>query len=82
MGCGSLAGGLGLGAGGEILGVGLDLTGAGAVIGVPVNVLSAGVIATCVGVAGMGKQLNDWPINGLKEVTVIDKSGSVVSLYP
>ncbi|AUY50238.1 putative T7SS-secreted protein [Streptomyces sp. CB01881] len=52
-----VAGGLALatvGAGGEVLGVGLDLTGVGAVVGVPVNVLSAGLIATGVGVAGMG----------------------------
>ncbi|MFC5666913.1 putative T7SS-secreted protein [Kitasatospora misakiensis] len=52
-----VAGGLGLaalGAGGEVLGVGLDLTGAGAVIGVPVNVVSAGVIATGLGMAGIG----------------------------
>ncbi|WP_051969991.1 putative T7SS-secreted protein [Kitasatospora azatica] len=43
-----------LGAGGEVLGVGLDLTGAGALIGVPVNVLSAGAIASGLGVAGLG----------------------------
>ncbi|MFE4518049.1 putative T7SS-secreted protein [Kitasatospora sp. NPDC056783] len=52
-----IAGGLGLaalGAGGEVLGFGLDLTGVGAVIGVPVNIVSAGAIATGLGVAGMG----------------------------
>lgn len=52
-----IAGGLALatlGAGGEVLGVGLDLTGVGAVIGVPVNVASAGVIATGLGIAGVG----------------------------
>ncbi|MER6300464.1 putative T7SS-secreted protein [Kitasatospora sp. NPDC001539] len=52
-----IAGGLGLatlGAGGEILGVGLDLTGVGAAIGIPVNVASAGVIATGLGMAGIG----------------------------
>ncbi|MEV6971900.1 putative T7SS-secreted protein [Kitasatospora sp. NPDC093806] len=52
-----IAGGLGLatlGAGGEVLGVGLDLTGAGAVVGVPVNILSAGLIATGAGMAGLG----------------------------
>ncbi|MFJ9949127.1 putative T7SS-secreted protein [Kitasatospora sp. NPDC091207] len=52
-----VAGGLALatvGAGGEVLGVGLDLTGVGAVVGVPVNVLSAGVIATGIGMAGIG----------------------------
>jgi hypothetical protein len=35
-----------LGAGGEVGGVALDLTGVGALVGVPVNVLSAGVIVT------------------------------------
>ncbi|MEV0193606.1 putative T7SS-secreted protein [Kitasatospora purpeofusca] len=52
-----IAGGLAIaaaGAGGEVLGAGLDLTGAGAVVGVPVNVLSAGVIATGLGMAGVG----------------------------
>jgi RHS repeat-associated protein len=34
-----------LGAGGEVLGVSLDLTGAGALVGVPINLASAGVIA-------------------------------------
>ena len=33
------------GAGGEVLGFGLDATGVGAVVGVPVNIVSAGVIA-------------------------------------
>ncbi|MFB7911218.1 putative T7SS-secreted protein [Kitasatospora sp. NPDC056076] len=52
-----IAGGLGLatlGAGGEVLGVGLDMTGVGAAIGVPVNVASAGVIATGLSIAGVG----------------------------
>jgi len=43
-----------LGAGGEILGFGLDLTGVGAAVGLPVGALSAGVIATGVGLAGHG----------------------------
>lgn len=54
---GEVALGLGLatlGAGGEVLGTGLDLTGVGAAIGVPTNILSAGAIATGLGVAGMG----------------------------
>ncbi|MEU6231808.1 putative T7SS-secreted protein [Kitasatospora sp. NPDC047058] len=52
-----VAGGLGLaalGAGGEVLGFGLDLTGAGAALGVPLNVVSAGVIASGLGLAGVG----------------------------
>ncbi|MGW6918070.1 CdiA C-terminal domain-containing protein [Kitasatospora sp. NPDC054939] len=52
-----VAGGLGLaalGAGGEVLGFALDLTGVGAAVGVPVGVVSAGVIATGLGIAGVG----------------------------
>ncbi len=52
-----MAGGLALttlGVGGEVLGVALDATGVGAVIGVPANVVSAGAIATGVGLMGMG----------------------------
>ncbi|MCX4753119.1 hypothetical protein [Kitasatospora purpeofusca] len=30
----------------------------------------------------MKKQLQDWPIDGLKEVKVIDKAGNVVHFYP
>ncbi|MGH3875027.1 MAG: putative T7SS-secreted protein [Pseudonocardiaceae bacterium] len=53
------AAGLGLmllGAGGEVGGVALDATGVGAVVGVPVNVVSAGAIATggVMAAAGMG----------------------------
>jgi hypothetical protein len=43
-----------LGAGGEVGGVALDATGAGAVIGVPANVVSAGVIATGGAMAAAG----------------------------
>ncbi|MEP6695314.1 MAG: putative T7SS-secreted protein [Pseudonocardiales bacterium] len=52
----TLAGGtlMVLGAGGEVGGVALDLTGVGALVGVPVNVLSAGVIASGAGLAGAG----------------------------
>lgn len=35
--------------------------------------------------ADVGKlrsQLHDWPIDGLKEVIVIDKQGNVLHLYP
>ncbi|GAB2966892.1 CdiA C-terminal domain-containing protein [Saccharothrix stipae] len=32
--------------------------------------------------AALRKQLHDWPIPGLKEVIVIDKSGNVLHLYP
>ncbi|MEU6235634.1 putative T7SS-secreted protein [Kitasatospora sp. NPDC047058] len=52
-----LAGGLGLavlGAGGEVGGFALDATGIGAVLGVPVNVVSAGAIAGGLGLAGAG----------------------------
>jgi hypothetical protein len=41
-------------AGGEFLGGALDITGAGAVLGVPINVLAAGIGATGIGMAGMG----------------------------
>jgi hypothetical protein len=30
----------------------------------------------------MRAQLNDWPVNGLKEVIAIDKQGNIVHLYP
>lgn len=30
----------------------------------------------------MSAQLHDWPISGLKEVTVIDKAGNIIHLYP
>jgi hypothetical protein len=43
-----------LGAGGEVGGAALDATGVGAVIGVPANVVSAGVIATGAGMAAAG----------------------------
>ncbi len=43
-----------LGAGGEVGGVALDATGIGALIGVPVNVVSAGAIATGVAMAAAG----------------------------
>lgn len=45
-----------LGAGGELGGVALDVTGAGALVGVPVNVAAAGVIAAggTMAVAGLG----------------------------
>jgi RHS repeat-associated protein len=43
-----------LGAGGEAGGFALDLTGAGAAIGVPVNIVSAGVIAEGATAAGLG----------------------------
>jgi hypothetical protein len=52
-----IAGGLGLailGAGGEIGGVALDATGIGALVGVPVNVVSAGAIAGGLGLASVG----------------------------
>ncbi|MFJ3214891.1 WXG100 family type VII secretion target [Kitasatospora sp. NPDC086801] len=52
-----LAGGLGLavlGAGGEIGGFALDVTGIGAVLGVPVNVISAVAITGGLGMAGVG----------------------------
>ncbi|MFD9596201.1 hypothetical protein ACFWA9_26115 [Kitasatospora sp. NPDC059973] len=32
--------------------------------------------------AAMRKQLQDWPIEGLKEIKVIDSSGNVVHFYP
>jgi hypothetical protein len=41
-------------AGGEALGVGLDLTGAGAIVGVPLNVVSAAGITAGVTMAGAG----------------------------
>ncbi|MGW3046308.1 CdiA C-terminal domain-containing protein, partial [Kitasatospora sp. NPDC001159] len=37
---------------------------------------------TPVDMDAMRKQLNDWPINGLKEVKVIDKAGNILHLYP
>jgi hypothetical protein len=43
-----------LGAGGEFGGVALDATGVGAVVGVPANVVSAGVIATGATMVGAG----------------------------
>ncbi|MCX4747342.1 hypothetical protein OG455_17745 [Kitasatospora sp. NBC_01287] len=43
-----------LGAGGEVGGFALDATGIGLVIGVPTNVVSAGAIATGLGMAGLG----------------------------
>lgn len=42
------------GAGGELAGTALDLTGAGAVVGVPVNVASAGLVLTGAGLMTMG----------------------------
>jgi hypothetical protein len=48
------AGLIALGTGGEILGFGLDATGAGAVLGVPANVVSAGVIASGAGLVAHG----------------------------
>ena len=30
----------------------------------------------------MSAQLHDWPIKGLKEVTVIDRQGNVIHFYP
>jgi hypothetical protein len=53
----AIAGGIALadlGAGGEVGGLALDATGVGAVIGVPANVVSAGVIVAGVGSAGAG----------------------------
>jgi hypothetical protein len=32
--------------------------------------------------AALNAQLHDWPIEGLKEVTVIDKMGNVLHFYP
>lgn len=32
--------------------------------------------------AKLSAQLHDWPISGLKEIKVIDKSGNVIDFYP
>jgi hypothetical protein len=55
------AGAIVLGAGGEVGGVALDATGVGAVAGVPINIASAGLIATGVATmaAGGGDLLNN-----------------------
>lgn len=58
------AGGIVLGSGGEVGGVALDATGVGAVAGVPINVASAGLIAT--GAAAMAAGAGDLFDNASK----------------
>ncbi|MFI5755082.1 putative T7SS-secreted protein [Streptomyces sp. NPDC051569] len=71
-----------LGAGGEVLGAGLDLTVAGAVIGVPVNILSAGVIAGGVGLAGLGASQIAEDAMGADRVHMESNGGSGGSSSP
>ena len=50
-----------IGGGGEVLGVGLDATGAGAVLGVPINVISTGMVVhgTATGLTGGANLIKD-----------------------